>query len=480
MKKLAIIIMVLMVVSSLSFGSIITNTAKRKTTIVVAASDASASIKATADFICDGVADEVQINLALVSAALIISDTVELTTGTFSIDAIIKMLTSGLHLRGNGYGTVIVGSANLTLGSENNIEMGAVAGDPISGLRVSNLRINTIMTRGKYGVFAHSNVSDSQVDHNWITASFGGIIFTGGTNHIISHNTMLGVGDESIQVDGVTNSVIISNVIKENGQRSGFAGIRILKSSLIAVIGNSIFDCTSHGISSEGSALLTISGNVLRNNCTADTADHAEIRIVFNFGAVSGGGITISNNIIASNGADHGIREEANETIHHNIITNNQISGADASITISSETSQVYSNNTDKPYVEQRSIPLRNDGGNLVAGEIVVMKALFEDFDGTQFATSVTEGDDLVYGVLIEDTLDQATGLVMVAGKTTKLKVNGTDDIAILDFICVHTVGGIGQKAAVGNMAIAVALEAYTTDDSNGVIDALIITPRKL
>ena len=38
----------------------------------------------------------------------------------------------------------------------------------------------------------------------------------------------------------------------------------------------------------------------------------------------------------------------------------------------------------------------------------------------------------------------------------------------------------IGMKAASGDMAVAIALEAYATDDSSGVIDALLITPRKI
>jgi len=56
--------------------------------------------------------------------------------------------------------------------------------------------------------------------------------------------------------------------------------------------------------------------------------------------------------------------------------------------------------------------------------------------------------------------------------------VNGTADIAIGDFISTYTSAGIGQKASAGETAIAIALEAYTDNDSLGVIDALIIPPR--
>lgn len=54
----------------------------------------------------------------------------------------------------------------------------------------------------------------------------------------------------------------------------------------------------------------------------------------------------------------------------------------------------------------------------------------------------------------------------------------GTTDIAVGDFITAFTTVEIGQKGSAGQTAIAIALEAYTNNDSSGVIDALIIPPR--
>jgi len=75
---------------------------------------------------------------------------------------------------------------------------------------------------------------------------------------------------------------------------------------------------------------------------------------------------------------------------------------------------------------------------------------------------------------------DDAYGIILTEGKTTTLKVNGTTDINIGDYLCTYSTAGISQKAATGDMAYAIALEAYTGNDSNGVIDALLIKPRKL
>jgi len=69
---------------------------------------------------------------------------------------------------------------------------------------------------------------------------------------------------------------------------------------------------------------------------------------------------------------------------------------------------------------------------------------------------------------------------VLQLGKTNLMKVNGTTDIAVGDFLCTFTTAGISAKAAPGDMAFAIALEAYTANDSSGVIDALLISPRKI
>lgn len=116
-------------------------------------------------------------------------------------------------------------------------------------------------------------------------------------------------------------------------------------------------------------------------------------------------------------------------------------------------------------------------GGALAAGDVVTLKSVAA---GNEITTTTAQGDDKVFGMVAETIANTASGLVQVLGKTTALKVDGTTDIAIGDLLGTFTTAGITQKAAAGDMAFAVALEAYTTDDSNGVIDALLITPRKL
>jgi hypothetical protein len=116
-------------------------------------------------------------------------------------------------------------------------------------------------------------------------------------------------------------------------------------------------------------------------------------------------------------------------------------------------------------------------GGALAAGDVVVLKA---SAAGNEVTTTTTGGDDMVYGMSVDTLSDATFGYFLVKGKTTALKVDGTTDIAIGDYLSTFTTAKIAKKAAAGDMAFAIALEAYTGDDSNGVIDALLITPRKV
>lgn len=120
-----------------------------------------------------------------------------------------------------------------------------------------------------------------------------------------------------------------------------------------------------------------------------------------------------------------------------------------------------------------------NTGGTVNDGEVVVFASVA---GANELATTTTQGDDKVIGVVENNgnILTTATGYVQTRGFVNNLKVNGTTDIAIGDYLGTYTTAGIAMKASSGDMAFAIALEAYTTDDSSGVIDALLITPRKV
>ncbi len=85
----------------------------RVATILVAASTASAKTRAQADYLCDGVADEVQINAAM--AALVgTPGRVMLSEGVFNISAPVAFPGAAIVLEGQGMGTAINGDGLAT------------------------------------------------------------------------------------------------------------------------------------------------------------------------------------------------------------------------------------------------------------------------------------------------------------------------------------------------------------------------------
>lgn len=111
----------------------------------------------------------------------------------------------------------------------------------------------------------------------------------------------------------------------------------------------------------------------------------------------------------------------------------------------------------------------------IVTGEVVVLDTAVAT--GSAVCTTETANNPLVVGVALNQALTGATVQLCVGGYAGDIvKVNGTTDIAVGDPLSTFTVEGISAKGAYATGGIfAIALEAYTGDDSNGVIKAWIL-----
>lgn len=117
-------------------------------------------------------------------------------------------------------------------------------------------------------------------------------------------------------------------------------------------------------------------------------------------------------------------------------------------------------------------------GGALARGDVVILKAVAS---GDEVTTTTTTGDTKVFGMVQDASIaDNAWGMILVEGYTVSLKVDGTTDIAIGDYLSTFTTAKIAKKASAGEIAFAIALEAYATNDSLGVIDALLVKVRQI
>ncbi len=142
--------------------------------------------------------------------------------------------------------------------------------------------------------------------------------------------------------------------------------------------------------------------------------------------------------------------------------------------------SEMQGNVGASPSTVRKLLRMKNGYSTTVGGGKTVAYDTTANVRGDIFTASFIAGDDRVCGMLVNSTAVGEWDTVLVEGFTNILQVNGTDDIAIGDYLSLHSANAVAKKAEDGDMAFAIALEAYTGNDSNGVIDALIITPRKL
>lgn len=115
-------------------------------------------------------------------------------------------------------------------------------------------------------------------------------------------------------------------------------------------------------------------------------------------------------------------------------------------------------------------------GADSAAGDVVI-KQLTSAFtvDRISYTTDTGGNSTAGLGMAYETITSTSVGRVQVQGPTTALKVDGTTDIAIGDYIGTFTTAKIGQKSTTADARMAIALEAYTANDSLGVVDAFLI-----
>lgn len=295
-------------ISTLSGGS---SNSTRSATLKVAANNASALEKSQADYVCDGVADQVQIDAALTAAG---AGSVELSSGTFNLDAQIN-ITSSQTLRGQGKSTIITpttNSINLVrsdggAGTEKtyivieNICFNGTAGGKVAdhliyfdytdNSTIRNCWLLNSGTANKHGIFNES-CDYNKIIGNYSSGNLGqGISNVSCTNNIISNNTCVNNGYNGIIVNTCSYFTVSGNVCYGNS----YAGIHLYGALYGTISGNACSYNTGTagtygGISTSTSCIgLTISGNA----CYYNTGEGLMISTVSY--------CTISNNVCISN-----------------------------------------------------------------------------------------------------------------------------------------------------------------------------------
>ena len=197
-------------------------------TILVASDDADADLKNAAQYVCDGTADEVQIQAAIDAAIAMGGACVELSAGDFAIDAGITMTgDTVLSFKGQGNSTILNPATGVTVFDVTNPDF--VAGDK------EQYHFSDFFIRANAGITGVIGF-ELTLCHN---ASIQNVLFNG----IRGTSDMIG-----IQSDGINNYDIsgctfleIENAIRLVGSAQDHEDLRIVNNSFDYQDGTSVY-----------------------------------------------------------------------------------------------------------------------------------------------------------------------------------------------------------------------------------------------
>lgn len=207
----------------------------RGSTFLVAASDSSAEAQAQADYVCDGTADEVQINAAInaLPSGSNNAGRVALSEGTFTLSDSIVIDRNYVELEGLGKGTYITlatdsdPSSAILIGSDSNYQ----------DIRIRNLRLYGDSANHASGHGIVINGSSNCLDTVWVQG------FKDDNVRLLSYDT-----------SNVWENVIINCKFTQAGNDNLYLDTKVYNSEIIRLIiqGNTTSTVSRYGIYDQG------------------------------------------------------------------------------------------------------------------------------------------------------------------------------------------------------------------------------------
>ncbi len=463
------------------------------TVVTVAANDTPASLKAAADYVADGTADQSEINSALGAA-----DVVYLMQGTYSVNGSISV-TSNKALIGSGRNNTVIKLANSSQGTGISL---IVNSDTVSGnakIRLANFKMdentlnNTNFSVKTVGI-EFIKVNDSVLEDLYIydfsagaNASSGGIRLTTSvrnvvTNSIFEKNHYGGV----LNFSGSTENVVSNNVfltsygsgvsLGSSSDRNTIVGNTFTDGSLFAVsifgsnentvVGNSSKGHYSGAISVWGGNYNIISNNVSKGDATGQEESGA-IQIRGDLTPTySKRNTVIGNTVIDSRESGIGLWLNAQENIvkgnyirgsrWHGIALDNGSSHNEVVGNYSIENSQELNNTYDNINITANS-DYNNVQTNTARQGALASKPRYglRINSGDSDANLVTNND--LYSSGVTDNLsDAGTGTVTAAGNRPQVAAGGGVPAGAVSFFNLAScpTGWTGLAAAQGRFIL--------------------------
>ena len=259
------------------------------------------------DYLCDGAADDVEINAAI-QALPATGGQILILDGTYIITAPITIDKNNATLRGNGTATILQRNWN-SVAEEGVITITAANG----GVTIQNIQIDgnaENYTNTKYGIYVISN--SNNIINNICNNNDSHGIYLSGSNNTVAGNTCNNNDSHGIYLSG-SNNTVTGNTCDNNSA----TGIYLASSSNNNTVTGNTSNNNNHGIYLYSSSNNTITGNTCNNNNSRGI-----------FLASSSNNNTVTGNTYNNNN-NHGIyvATSNNNTVTGNTCNNNFNSG---------------------------------------------------------------------------------------------------------------------------------------------------------
>jgi len=340
-------------------------------TRIVAASDSID--KSRADYVCDGIDDQEQINQAINEVYNNpnnsgLGGSVYLLAGTYNITAPIQ-LKSNISLIGEGAGTVlkVVSSSDYNAmvvpsSDYNVINAQGTSTNHLSGILISQLRIdgNKDNVSGSNCGISFEYVDDSKITKIWIeNLTSYGLKLQNSSYNIISKSFFIKNGSDGIYLSSSDDNIISKSNFSENG----YAGIKLESSDNNIIDSNIVYKNDDKGI-----LLNSSSNNIILGNNISYTQSYHGLQL-FNSSQFN---IVYGNNI---NNNEQGFLVNLSST--HNLISSNFIhlpssgSGYAMSLSQSDNNLLVGNNIYDEETTYYTSLSIADSSKILIASNLI-------------------------------------------------------------------------------------------------------------
>jgi parallel beta-helix repeat protein len=318
---------------------------------------------ADCDYLCDGTADDVEINAAI-TALPATGGEIVILDGTYNIAAKIDVTKDNVSIRGNGNATI------LKRMFDSSVKEGVITLTGRSGCKIADLQVDgnktSYTSSNNYGIYLDSSSNNTIIGNTCNNNNSYGIYLSSASNNTVTSNTCNNNNYGIYLRNSSNNSTVTSNTCNNNSY-----GICLNKSSNNTVTGN-VCDNNYIGIYFYDSSNNTVTSNTCNNN---------------NFGI--GLGNSNNNNTIigntCNNNGSYGIYLDtsSNNTVTCNTCNNNKYGiDLDSSSNNNTVTSNTCNNNN-------AGIRLSSSSNNTVASNTCIR--------GTGLATDYTESQHTIW-----------------------------------------------------------------------------------